>query len=342
MDLTTQLVLGASVGYAVAGKKAHKKAIFWGAVGGLIPDLDTLSALFLEPVDYLGVHRGFSHSILFAILISPLLAVFVERIHPILSFEKWTCLFFAAIVTHPLLDCFTNYGTQLFQPYSDYRVSFNSISIIDPIYTIPFYMLLIYLLIGGYSERKYIVNKQILMLTSVYLLLTVVNKWSIHRIFQENLKHQGVEVKQMMTTPTLFNNLLWLGIIESNDTMYVGLYSHFDSSKDITFVKLPSNKSWLHQFNGNPILEKLAWLSNDYYMLTNENNELHFVDLRFGRSDYWQTSSGTYIFDYTIQGSNGQITGISRQIPNLDFDQFGRLYKRIFGNISNAKLEQVP
>ena len=69
MDLVTQTVLGAAVGEVVLGKKAGNKAIMWGAVGGLLPDLDVLITPFFNDVDGLFVHRGFSHSLIFAFLI---------------------------------------------------------------------------------------------------------------------------------------------------------------------------------------------------------------------------------------------------------------------------------
>ena len=54
------------------------------------------------------------------------------------SYKDWYLLFFVSIITHPLLDSCTAYGTQLFQPFWDYRVAFNNISVVDPIYTAPF------------------------------------------------------------------------------------------------------------------------------------------------------------------------------------------------------------
>lgn len=59
------------------------------------------------------------------------------------STRQWAWLFFWAIFTHPLLDCCTTYGTQLFQPFWDYRVAFNNISVVDPLYTFPFLICLI-------------------------------------------------------------------------------------------------------------------------------------------------------------------------------------------------------
>ncbi|MCB0293431.1 MAG: metal-dependent hydrolase, partial [Calditrichaeota bacterium] len=72
MDTITQIALGAAVGEAVLGRKVGNKALLWGAVGGTIPDLDVLARPLLSGVENLGFHRGFSHSILFAVMIAPL------------------------------------------------------------------------------------------------------------------------------------------------------------------------------------------------------------------------------------------------------------------------------
>ena len=76
MDSVTQFVLGASVGEAVAWKKAGNWAILWGGICGTFPDLDVFLRYFYNQVEMLGVHRGFTHSILFAILLAPILAYF--------------------------------------------------------------------------------------------------------------------------------------------------------------------------------------------------------------------------------------------------------------------------
>ena len=68
MDSLTQIILGAAVGEAVAGKKLGNKAAFWGAIAGTIPDLDVLIRHFAHPIDGALWHRGFSHSIVFALL----------------------------------------------------------------------------------------------------------------------------------------------------------------------------------------------------------------------------------------------------------------------------------
>ena len=80
MDSLTQIVLGAAVGEAVLGKKIGNKALLYGAIGGTIPDLDVCLGLFTDTITAIELHRGFSHSILFSILMAPLLGWFVNKL----------------------------------------------------------------------------------------------------------------------------------------------------------------------------------------------------------------------------------------------------------------------
>ena len=143
MDSLTQIVLGAGVAEAVAGKKMGNKAVLWGAVAGTIPDLDVFLRFFYHPIDAALVHRGFSHSLLFALLMGPLLGfVFFKLYKQKYELKTWIWLFFLGIVTHPILDMFTNYGTQFLWPFN-FRITFNSVFVIDPLYTVPFMVCII-------------------------------------------------------------------------------------------------------------------------------------------------------------------------------------------------------
>lgn len=147
MDIVTQGVLGAAVGYAVLGKRIGGKAALLGAAGGVLPDLDVLFAASTD-IAYWQVHRGISHALIFgplvALLLAPLSrAAFIRLGHgksavsdpPHISLAMWFGFWALAIGTHPLLDLMTTYGTQVLAPFDRTPYSFSAISIIDPIYT---------------------------------------------------------------------------------------------------------------------------------------------------------------------------------------------------------------
>ena len=131
MDTVTQALLGMAVGQAVFGRRLRGQALLWGAVGGALPDLDTLVAAPFGSFATLVHHRGISHSLLFGPVVGSLLgyAFWRRRVrHPTRHSERlidWMGLWVLAIVTHPLLDLFTTYGTQLLAPLSNHRFAVN-------------------------------------------------------------------------------------------------------------------------------------------------------------------------------------------------------------------------
>ena len=140
MDSLTHIVLGAAIGEAVLGKKIGRKAMLWGALADTIPDFDVFAYPCVSDAQQLLVHRGITHSFFFIILMAPLLGWLFSKWFKKseVSWKQWTLLFFLGMFTHVLIDSMTSYGTGWFEPFSSYRVSFNTIFVADPFYTIPF------------------------------------------------------------------------------------------------------------------------------------------------------------------------------------------------------------
>ena len=139
MDSLTQAALGAAIGEATLGKHIGNKGAVLGAIVATIPDLDVALYLFYDKFEMLSIHRGFSHSIVFSMIGAFLIAYVLQRIKwtKMVSYLKLWIFTWLTLFTHILLDAFTSYGTQLFLPFTDRRISFDSINIVDPIYTIP-------------------------------------------------------------------------------------------------------------------------------------------------------------------------------------------------------------
>src|SRR5260221_13563627 len=114
MDTITHIALGACVGEAMLGKQLGKKAMLIGAFANSIPDLDFVSSFWLDVDDALLAHRGITHSFLFAIAISVVLALLFRRrvrskADP-LSFKMWCLFFLVEVLLHLFIDAFNAYG----------------------------------------------------------------------------------------------------------------------------------------------------------------------------------------------------------------------------------------
>ena len=290
MDSLTQIVLGAACGEAVLGKKIGNKALLFGAIGGTIPDLDVFAGaiLYNNEIDAMLFHRGFMHSILFSILGAFLFGWLVYKLYNTskrlntTSLSDWIKLFFWSLFTHPILDSFTPYGTQLFAPFSNYRVAFNNIAVADPLYTIPFLLSMIVLMFyNRKNEKRRFWLKAGIGISSVYMLFTIFNKLYIDNVFKSSLKENDISYARFSTQPAILNNILWYGIAETERNYHVGFYSLLDTSKSFSDWKTIPKIRALTSSEYKDIKD-LAWFSNNYYNVESlENEEYMYRDLRY-------------------------------------------------------------
>jgi len=89
---------------------------------GMLPDLDVVSFFLGIPYGARLGHRGLSHSLLFALLISLLVALAASGLLAVAWWLLWLC-FFVAMASHTLLDAMTDggLGVALFSPLDDRR-----------------------------------------------------------------------------------------------------------------------------------------------------------------------------------------------------------------------------
>lgn len=243
--------------------------------------------------------------------------LFSERELPSATVHDWQKLFFWSIITHALLDSFTTYGTQLFQPFSDYRVAFNTISVADPLYTVPF--LICVILTSFFSRnniKRRIINYAGIGISTAYLLFTIINKIAIDRVFSESLESQGISYNRFMTNPTILNNVLWYGAADVDSVYYIGLYSLFDKDNNVKFMSVSKNEHLLEARKDDHTIKTLKWFSNGYYnVIVRKDGLLQMNDLRYGSLKYESMDENDYIFRfplvrddqgyYSIKGSEG-------------------------------------
>ncbi len=321
------------------GRKVGNKALLWGAVSGLIPDLDMIAGPFLDSVSRMTFHRSFSHSILFALLLAPLLGYLIFRLYKgkEANWWDWTLLAFWSLITHPLLDNFTSYGTQLFWPFSGFRVAYHSISVIDPLYTLPMLAALVALIfLHRTSRKRRVLNYLGIGLSTSYLLFTAVNELYVNSVFARQLDAQDIKYQRILAAPTPLNNILWRGVAESDSGFYEGYYSLFDKSGIIRFEYTPKNHRLIKPYRRDPDIEKLARLTKGFFVISEVGQDLYFNDMRYGRMPGWGKEEGEYIFSFRItvmepvSGKTLEIRRVRPQIPR-DFSMFKTLARRALG-----------
>lgn len=314
MDLLTQIVLGAACGEAVLGRKIGNKALLFGAIGGIIPDLDVAlgNILYGNAIDSMLFHRGFMHSVLFSVLGGLVLGWLVHKLYDSgrrmgsTTREEWMFLVFVTLFTHIILDCFTPYGTQLFAPFSDYRVAFNNIAVVDLFYTIPFLISVIVLMwFKRRSRTRRLWLRWGLIISSSYMLITLINKLYIDSIFKKSLIDSEIAFTRFSTQPSLLNNVLWYGIAETEASYHVAYYSLFDRENRFLNWRTLAKQRDLKPSEYKDI-QSLALFSNQYYTVYELDNQTYrYNDLRYPVLE--TEASNTSVFNLTLFKENTRL-----------------------------------
>ena len=350
MDSLTQIVLGAACGEAILGKKIGNKALLFGAIGGTIPDLDVFvgSLLYGNEIDSMLFHRGFMHSILFSILGAFLFGWLVHKLYDngkrkaTTTRKDWIYLFFWALFTHPILDAFTGYGTQLFAPFSNYRIAFNNISVLDVFYTLPFLVCVIAILFYNRTNKKRkIWLKRGIVISSIYMLFTVANKMYVTSVFETSLEADGIPYTRFQTQPSLVANFLWYGTAETNDAYYVAYFSNFDSQQRIVEWQKINKQHHIVSIKDADI-KNLAWFSNGYYNIYEDEIKAKaetkkvftYTDLRYPFLNPNDSKSSVFSFKIFKDGERWNMVPFEPPTENERMrlmEVFGPMFTRMKG-----------
>ena len=210
-----------------------------------------------------------------------------------------------------------------------------SISVVDPLYTLPLLVLLICASRFNRSEHKRrILNNTGLLISSLYLMFTLYNRHCVYNHFQNEFTQAGLEVYNYSISAVLFSNVLWSCTAETNDFFYIGDYSQFDEVP-VSFYEIDKNHQLLKNIDTDPTIKALRWFSDDYFCITESEEGLLFNDLRFGMYADRKGKPAGFIFSFLLidQGDKGYLMKKTQRGPNSDDRNsfFSNLWKRIKG-----------
>ncbi|MDH4565013.1 metal-dependent hydrolase [Pseudomonas sp. BN411] len=286
MDSLTQAVLGATIQGALLGRWQGRKALLYGAVLGTLPDLDVVIR-YTDAVAAMTYHRGFSHSIFVLSALAALLTMLVRRWRPNpgYSTQRLFLTLWLVLVTHPLLDCFTSYGTQLFWPLMTPPIAWSSIFIIDPLYTLPLLAAVIGGVLFGLRDRTPRLPVAALALSSLYLLSTLGGKFMAEQRVHEVLERESIRPQAMFSTPTPFNTLLWRVIVLDGEDYHEALVSWFDHEPP-RLERIPRGTELARRLRDSPQHLRLAWFTHGILRYDQIDQVLVVTDLRLGMTGF--------------------------------------------------------
>lgn len=331
MDSVTQIVLGAAVGEAVLGKKIGNKAMLLGAIAGTIPDLDVIANYFTDTVTALEMHRGFTHSIVFAVVFGLFFGWLLSLWDKRANLKQWSWFWFLCFATHPLLDAHTTWGTQLFWPF-DLRLEYKNIFVIDPLYTLPF---LVFVILAMFQKRENIKRRRFnnlgLIVSSAYMMVTIILKGITYVKFENALEEQNIAYLELDTKPSPLNTILWTANVETEDAFLIGDYSFFDS-KPIQFSSHPKNHEALGNLREEDKVRRLIKITQGWYTVSEREDGIYLNDLRFGMMSV-DPKSEEYAFSFLIEKTANEVTVTENEKNTRDAKKLlSDLWTRIKGN----------
>ncbi len=217
MDVLTQALLGGNVAMAGARKGDRVVALVTGMVAGLLADADVFIRSSQDPLLTLDFHRHFTHSLVFiptGALIAALLCWLLFRKH---DFRRLYVFALLGYAFSGVLDACTSYGTHLLWPFSDERIAWYIISIVDPVFTLA----LIMGAVIAFWRNSPGPARAALLCCLAYLSLA---NWQLSRAetqAQQLAESRGHSASQMLVKPTLGNILLWRSIYRHQERYYV-------------------------------------------------------------------------------------------------------------------------
>ena len=219
MDPLSQASLGAAAAALLARPGQTRRALLVGAFAGAAPDVDVLIKSAEDPLLQLQYHRHFTHSLLLAPVIGILVAVMIRWI----GFRKeWTVrelipFGIAGTLTHGLLDACTSYGTYLYWPFSGHRESWDLISIIDPLFTLPLVVLLVAAFVRRQPRLAWIGASWCLL----YFTFGIVQRERAQAFARSLAESRGHQPTELSVRPSFANLVVWRLCYRNGDEYHV-------------------------------------------------------------------------------------------------------------------------
>ena len=325
VELITQAALGAAMGELMLGKRLGKRAMAWGALFGILPEIDVVLSLFFDTAHQLAFRQGPSHSLWILGLVSYGLAhVLEKRWKP----EKITRaqaggFVFALLCGHLLLECFTAEGAGILWPFMGTRVAFNNLFPVDFLLSGPLLVVAVWLAVlpeevvkksrgkkpAPPSKRRRLCFWGI-GLASGYVLLSVGMKFVAAAGFEADLKRRGTVYQRRMEAPTAFNLFLWRSVVDHGDEMWVGYRTIFElKDTPVRWTIYPKGTDALAGVAEMREVKTLVRLTDGWWLARRNAKGVWLGDLRHCEARNWgdkktmvdSRMAHSWVFDATLK-----------------------------------------
>ena len=323
MDPISQGTVGAAFAQSTANKNNIIKIGIIGFLAGLAPDLDVFIRSSIDPMLSLEYHRQFTHSLFFipfgALIVTLVIFPLVKKS---LSLKTVYVASFFGYTTHGFLDACTSYGTLLFWPFSNERVTWNNISVVDPIFTIPILVLVATAII----TRKPLFSFFAIGWMTFYLLLGFVQYERAFLVANDLAHSRGHNPERMTLKPSFGNLILWKSIYQYEENFYVDAIRTALSS---TWCLGESIRMFDYQYHLPNLdidsqqrkdIERFRWFSQDYLGFDYEKSLV--TDVRYSMVPNQIAPMWGLVIDVQKSKNEHAIWWTSRTLEQSQLDMF--------------------
>lgn len=296
----TQVLLGGAIAAAIVPAGHRRAALLAGAALGTLPDLDSVPLMLWtdDPVLRMTMHRSASHSLLVLPLVAlAIWAWFRSRGKRVSEAPlRWWWAILLALVTHPMLDAFTVYGTQLWWPLPAQPTMWSSIFIIDPVYTV---WLLVACVIAWVLPRRPLAQRALvagLVVSTAYLGWSLLAKAIVDTRAERSLALLGQDGGAYVSVPMPATTLLWRIVVMTPDGYQEAFHSLVADGPGLRFCGYPSDTVALSAAADIPAVQRLRWFNHGFMRAQVSDGELQLSDLRMG-------AEPDYFFRFAVAGS---------------------------------------
>lgn len=198
--------------------------------------------------------------------------------------------------THVLIDCFTVYGTSVLWPFSKNRIALNNLFIIDPLYTLPILISLVWLAFLRTKKQQKKRTKVLawgLGISTAYVALSFGFKFLASSAFDADLQHREVTYTRRMEAPTPFNTLLWRSVVDTGDDFWIGYRSVLEfGDKPIRWTVYPKQKQTIAPYADQREIQTLEWFSRGWWIARPHAKGIWLADMRFGETRAYDAKPG--------------------------------------------------
>lgn len=308
MDSVSQFVLGAAVSAAALGPRTKAwRSVLWGGVIATLPDLDVLID-HGDPVTNMVVHRSESHALFWLTLVTPLLAFGIASLHRERAlFGRWCLAVWLALVTHPLLDWMTIYGTRLLLPFDSEPLGIGSLFVIDPLYTLPLLIGSAAMVVARGSPRGRRWNAAGLVLSTLYAIWSLVAQQQALAAARRSLATNGVVASQLLATAAPLQTMLWRLVAIDGDRVLEAHWSVFDGERTIEWTAVERGNALREAMRGVPAVETLAAFSHGFWKMAKDGDRVLMTDVRMGMEP-------RYYFTFAIGRAPGDVQRVGSRL----------------------------